>query len=152
MTQPKIAKRVRLWNDTDTDYRETVLGNEVYIPARKSITLTRRDAINIRGHCCGKHKPVSLRMEPIEAAAGEERRVYINHQTGVEYATEEALYKSMGLDAKTVEAAKTGRRYICPFCDDAEFTSKDALIKHQGKCAEKYQPVGAGTAPAGKRG
>lgn len=149
MAQAKIAKRVKLWNDTNTDYKEIVLGNEVFIPARGFVTLSRREAITVRGHCCGRHKPVTLRMEPIEETT-EERKVYINHQTGVEYPTEEALYKSMGIDAKSIEAAKTAKRYICPFCDDAEFTTKDALIRHQTKCAQKYQLAPTGTATTGK--
>jgi len=58
-----VAKRARLWNRGNTDYKQIVNGSEVYIPAGKSVECSRHEAVTIRGHYCGKGVPVRLEIE-----------------------------------------------------------------------------------------
>lgn len=142
MATQKIVKKVKLWNRDTEDYKQVVTGEEVFIKAGGNIVCDRRRAIAIRGHCTGKGNTRSmLDIEPIYEI-GEVNEIYIDHKTGQQFPSKEALLKHLGLDPEAVESAKSTIRYVCPVCDDA-FSSKDQLIAHMPKCLDKIKTVAA---------
>lgn len=135
----KICKRVKLWNRDTVDYRQIVRGDEVFIKAGGFIECSRRHAIEIRGHCTGKDVKARLEVEPIYEES-DVTEVFIDHKSGQQFPTREALLKHLGVDPKAVAAsnAKQTTVYPCPICDKT-CNSKAEIVAHMPGCLAKVQ-------------
>jgi len=161
---PKVARKARLWNRGDTDFHQIVNGTEYHIKAGDSITVSRREAVVIRGHYCGKNVPVSLEIEKIFENVSEDKTPVTDHRTGQLFPTQDAYLQHLGInnrehvdvgalkeqilaELKQDPANKTvEKEYICPFCEGS-FTKKQGLIIHMRACEKKQEKMGA-KAPA----
>lgn len=139
MSQVKVAKKARVWNRGSEDYKQVVMGDEVFIPAGGSVTVSRRQAIQIKGHYCGKGVKASLEVEPLFELQ-DEQEIYIDHRTGQIFPTRSALLKHLGIDEDAAERAKNAPKYICAICEDP-FETKEDLIAHMKKCMAKLDKV-----------
>ena len=93
-----MAQMVKVVNVGTVDYIDTYRDNPVKIPAWKSITMQRRDAIEFLGRMSpagkdGKPVPKMLVIEPIEASGKEEapEGKFICNLDGAEFDTQEEL-------------------------------------------------------------
>jgi uncharacterized C2H2 Zn-finger protein len=137
MATEKIVKRVKLWNRGSEDYKQLVRGDEVFIPKSGYIECGRRRAIEIRGHCTGKHVRAKLEIEPI-FEKGNVNEIYVDHKTGQQFPTRDALLKHLGIDPASISADRAVNKYLCPLCD-ATFDNKEDVVTHMGKCMDKTQ-------------
>jgi len=137
MAKVKVAKKARVWNRGSQDYKQVVMGDEVYIPAGGSVTVSRRQAISIKGHYCGKGVKASIEVEPLFEEQ-DEPETYIDHRTGQVFPSRSSLLKHLGIDEDTADKAKNATKYICAICEDP-FEDKDALIAHMKKCMAKLE-------------
>jgi len=137
-TTMAIPKRAKLWNRGANDYKQMVMGREVFIPKDGYIECSRSEAISIRGHCTGKDAPVSLVIEYIASDKPENER-WIDHRSGQQFPSKEALLKHLGIDPQAIEEAKNATVYLCPGCDQ-RFDSSDAAKKHMATCLSQFAP------------
>lgn len=133
-----IPKRAKLWNRGEKDYKQMVMGREVFIPKGGYIECSRSEAIAIRGHCTGRTEPVTLVIELL-ANDKPENEKWIDHRTGQQFPTRESLLKHLGIDPKEVDDAKNATVYPCPGCDE-KFSSADAAKKHMIECLSQFAP------------
>ena len=124
-------------NRNDQDYDYIVKGAKFHIPAHKSITVSRRQALDIRGHYPGKNVATKIEIVPIfeDIDVAEE---WMDHKTGRTFVSREALLKHLGVDPKTVTDKPSA--LACPVCQSTEFTTKEELIAHLGACVKKHTP------------
>lgn len=130
-------RKAKVWNRHDEDFSYMVKGNKVHIPAHKSITVSRRQALDIRGHYPGKNTITKIEIEPIyeEIEVADE---FVDHKTGKTFGSREALLKHLGVDPATVQERPSP--FSCPICSAAEFKTKEELIAHVGSCVKKHTP------------
>lgn len=128
----RVAKRAKVWNRAKEDYKEIVMGNEVFIPKGGYIETSRHEAMKIRGHCTGLNKKLPLEVELIYDDVNERER-FIDHRTGQEFPTLAAWAEHMGIDPKTLDSAKTSTVYPCPVCDK-KFYDADKAKTHIADC------------------
>jgi hypothetical protein len=143
----KVAKRAKLWNRGANDYRHVVMGQEVFIPKDGFIECSRSEAMKIRGHCTGLNDPVHLDIELLDAS-DDERVRWIDHRTGQEFPTRDALLKHLGVDPAEAEAARNGVVYPCPMCN-RKFTDAEKAREHMRQCLGGT--ASSAPAPATKR-
>lgn len=135
----RIPKRAKVWNRGDRDFKHIVRGKEVFIPQGGYIECARSEAMTIKGHCTGKHEPVTLVVELIDAG-GPQNEVFIDHRTGTQYPTKDALLRALGVDPKEVDKARNAMVYSCPACDQT-FEDADEAKKHMAVCLAKFMPA-----------
>jgi hypothetical protein len=144
MAKVKVAKKAKVWNRGSQDYKQVVMGDEVFIPVGGHVVVSRRQAINIKGHYCGKGVEAQIEVEPIFELSGE-GEIYTDHKTGQVFPSREALLKHLGIDEKVADSVKNAPKYICAICEDS-FDEKDAFIAHMEKCMAKLKKTKAATA------
>ena len=137
MAMTKVAKRARVWNRGSGDYKQVVMGDEVYIPAGGSVTVSRRQAIQIKGHYCGKSVKASLEVEPLWEMA-EEQEIYQDPRTGQIFPTRASLLKHLGIDESAANEVKNAPKYTCAICEKS-FETKEELIADMKKCLAKVE-------------
>ena len=133
----KVVKNVKVHNRGAEDYKQVVMGDEVYIPAGGFVSVSRRQGINIKGHYCGKGVAVSLDIEPTyeEVDIGEQ---YVDHRTGQIFPSRESLLRHLGVDPDQADAVKKAPKFVCAICDEV-FEDKGVLINHMEKCLAKLR-------------
>jgi hypothetical protein len=135
MSTEVTYRKAKVWNKGTEDYAQSVKGEKVFIPAGKSITVSRRTAIDIRGHYPGKNVIAKLEIEPIMEKI-EVADEYVDHKTGKTFRTREDLLRHLGVDP--VLASKP-KGFECVICLE-EFTNKDELVAHLTECVKKHAP------------
>lgn len=131
-----VPKRAKLWNKGDRDFKHMVIGKEVFIPKGGYIDCSRSEAMKIRGHCTGKDEPVTLIIELVDDGKPE-REKFIDHRTGQEFPTRNALLKHLGIDPKEVDAEQNATVYSCPGCDQT-FKDAESAKVHMAACLLKF--------------
>jgi len=136
-------RKVKLWNRHSEDFSQVVKGDKIHIPAGKSITVSRRQALDIRGHYPGKNVKTKLEIEPILETIDVPEE-WLDHKTGRTFSSREALLRHLGVDPGT----KAKPDFDCVVCG-SKFKSKDELLGHLPECVRKHAPKEA--APAAKK-
>jgi len=132
MSKVKIAKKVKLWNRHDQDYKQIVNGMEICIPSGKYIQCSRREGLAIRGHYPGKGVTCKLEIEPIYEEV-DEPEVYMDHRTGEIFSNRAALLKHLGIDEGVVKA-----NFKCGLCETS-FPDRVSLAAHMQECLPKFK-------------
>ena len=121
------TKRVELKNNHKNDYNQVIHGERYLIKSGESINLSRRQAVDVRGHYAqgekGEDIEVSLELIPIPDAVSAE--------------VKEAPKVDSDIMARlqNLEAASKGEKvkiYAC-VCEK-EYTDKGFYLKHLAKC------------------
>lgn len=117
------TKRVELKNNHKNDYNQVIHGERYLIKSGESINLSRRQAVDVRGHYAqgekGEDIEVSLELIPIPDAV----------------AVAEVVPEANNDLLKRIEALEGGGKaekvkiYGCPFCDK-EYAEKRFLASH----------------------
>lgn len=129
MSREKTYRKAKVWNRHSEDFDQKVKGEIVHIPAGKSITVSRREALNIRGHYPGKDIVTKIEIEPImeEIDVPDE---YIDHKTGQTFNSKKELLQHLGVDP-ALGVDPDG--FECVICGES-FGTKDELVTHLKTC------------------
>ena len=141
MSKETTYRKAKVWNRDSVDYNQVVKGDKVMIPAGKSITVSRRVALDIRGHYPGKNVTSKLEIEPIIEVLDVPDE-FIDHKTGKSFRSREELLKHLGVDP--VLASKP-EGFECVICTTG-FNTKDELVAHLTDCVKKHAPKAEATA------
>jgi len=111
-----MAGLTKVWNKDSQPYSEEFEGDTITIPANGFIEMTRSKAVKFKGTAVktkvtdtgiqtSQPKMIALEHAPIE----DTREKFINHLTGEEFATKDALINSLHATAhKTIDPEKAG--------------------------------------------
>jgi len=135
MATETTHRKAKIWNRNSEDYSQIVKGEKVHIPKGKSITVSRRQALDIRGHYPGKGVVTKLEIEPIlEKVEVDEQ--WVDHRTGKIYPTKDSLLRHLGVDPALASKPKG---FECVICGE-ECETKDELVAHLAKCVPEHAP------------
>jgi len=131
MATEMTYRKAKVWNRNTEEYSQIVKGEKVHIPAGGSLTVSRRQALDIRGHYPGKNVITRIEIEPILEAVNVQED-YVDHRTGKTFSSKESLLKHLGVDPMLVNKPAG---FDCVICNK-NFDNKDELVAHLADCVK----------------